>query len=499
MTAQSPSPPAGPLSAVPLPASDPAALGVDAGGVHAFLDALEAAPRIAPHSLMIVRHGRVVTAGWWAPYAPGRLHLLYSLSKSFTSTAAGLAVADGLLRLDDTVVSYFPEFDADITDPGSRAMLVRHVASMASGHLTETVHRASDLDPGNLVRGFLLLPPDRAPGTVFAYNQPTTYTLGSIVQRLTGETLTEYLRPRILDPLGVGETAWLQSPAGRDLAYSGMYATTDAIARLGLLHLNGGRWNGEQLLPASWVAEATRAHVANDDGTPGSAASDWRQGYGFQFWMSRHGYRGDGAYGQFCLVLPEYDAVIAMTAETEEMQKVLDLAWEHLLPAFGPDPLPDRAARDEALRERLSRLALPPLAAKPAPPADPAAWSGAEFAPRGGVCAAQKSLTGVTVAADGAGWLLSLAEDGTRLELRFDGTAWAVEDGPDAPVPTALSAGWTDADTLVADVLFVETPHHLVVTCSLTDRTFTARWSSTPLHPGRLRSYRAPRVRAGSG
>ncbi|MEV0643154.1 serine hydrolase [Streptomyces sp. NPDC050619] len=477
----------------PLPTSTPAAQGVDASGVQAFLDALEAAPDIEPHGLMILRHGQVVSSGWWAPYAPDRLHLLYSLSKSFTSTAAGLAVAEGLIRLDDPVISYFPEFEADITDPRSRAMLVRHVASMASGHLAETYERARVLDPQEVVRGFLLVPPERDPGTVFAYNQPATYTLAAILQRVTGRSLSEYLRPRLLDPLGIGEVAWTRYPADREIGFSGLHATTDAIARLGLLYLRDGVWEGERLLPEGWVAEATRAHVANADGTPEGAVSDWQQGYGFQFWMSRHGYRGDGAYGQFCLVLPECDAVVAMTAATEQMQDVLNLVWEHLLPAFGPEPLPGERHEDTVLAQRLARLALPPAAGKPAPPERAEDWSGAEFAPYGGVCAGQPTLTavGIGAGADEGGRRLTLTDDGAPLTLRLAGHGWNVED--DGPVPTAVSGGWTDADTLVVDVAFLETPHHLVVTCSLPDRTFTARWRTAPLHAESLHSLRAPR------
>src|ERR1044072_4950576 len=254
-------------SARPLPGSAPAAEGVDGRGVGAFLDALEAAPGIEPHSLMIVRHGQVVASGWWAPYPPDRPHLLYSISKSFTSTAAGFAVAEGLMSLDDPVISYLPELDGDITDPRSRAMLVRHVAAMASGHLAETREQAFTRDPAEPVRGFLLTPPDRDPGTVFAYNQPATYSLAAIVQRVPGQSLTDYLRPRLFEPLGIGETAWIQRPPGRDLGFSGMYATTDALARLGLLSLGNGVGEGRQLLPSSWVAEATRAQIANADGT----------------------------------------------------------------------------------------------------------------------------------------------------------------------------------------------------------------------------------------
>ncbi|MDH6220933.1 serine hydrolase domain-containing protein [Streptomyces pseudovenezuelae] len=473
-----------------LPTGTPAAQGVDATGVHAFLDALEADPAIEPHSLMIMRRGRLVASGWWAPYTPQRPHLLYSLSKSFTSTAAALAVGEGLLRFDDPVISYFPEFEADITDPRSRAMRVRHVASMASGHEAETLERAMANDRDELVRGFLLVPPERDPGTVFAYNQPATYTLAAIVQRVTGQSLTDYLRSRLLDRIGIGEVAWLRDRAGRELGFSGLHATTDAIARLGQLYLQDGVWEGERLLPEGWVAEATRPHIDNSSGTPEAAQSDWQQGYGYQFWKARHGYRGDGAYGQFCVVLPEHDAVIATTAATEEMQRVLDLAWEHLLPAFGPEPLSGREAADEALGERLALLALPPVPGKSAPPERHRDWSGAEFTPDGGVCADQPKLTGVEVTADADGWGLSLTEDGRRLDLRIGEAGWAVAEGT---MPTAVSGGWADADTLAVDVVFLETPHRLAVTCSLPQRTFTAKWRTTPLHSPPLRAMRAPR------
>ncbi|MET7476085.1 serine hydrolase [Streptomyces sp. NPDC005648] len=476
------------MSARPLPTATPAAQGVDSAGVHAFLDALEAAPDIEPHSLMILRHDRLVASGWWAPYTPERPHLLYSLSKSFTATAAGLAAAEGLLRFDDPVISYFPEFDADITDPRSRAMLVRHVASMSSGHEAETLDRALATDRAELVRGFLLVPPDRDPGTVFAYNQPTTYTLAAIVQRVTGQPLTDYLRPRLFDPLGIGEAAWLHDRAGRELGFSGLHARTDAIARLGQLYLRDGVWEGKRLLPEGWVAEATRPHIGNAGGDP--VGSDWQQGYGLQFWMARHGYRGDGAFGQFCLVLPEHDAVIATTAATERMQQVLDLVWEHLLPAFGPEPLHGGDERDAVLRQRLARLSLPPAAGEPAPPERAREWNAIAFSPYGGGCAELPELTSVAVDAGPDGWALTLTEGGHPLRLRFGKAGWTVTD---EPLPTAVSGGWADADTLAVDVVFLETPHRLTVSCSLPERTFTARWHTTPLHRAPLRAMRAPR------
>ncbi|KUL47116.1 serine hydrolase domain-containing protein [Streptomyces regalis] len=478
------------MSARPLPSSSPAARGVDASGVLAFLDALDAAPDIEPHSLMILRHGHLVASGWWAPYTPERPHLLYSISKSFTATAAGIAAGEGLIRLDDPVISYFPEFEADITDPRSRAMLVRHVASMASGHETDTIFAARELDREDLVRGFLLVPPPRDPGTVFAYNQPATFTLAAIVQRASGQSLTEYLRPRLLDPLGIGEVAWLRDRSGRELGFSGLHATTDAIARLGQLYLRGGVWEGERLLPEWWVAEATRPQISSTGAMPWD---DWQRGYGFKFWMSRQGYRGDGMFGQFCVVLPEQDVVIATTADTWDMPGLLNLVWEHLLPAFRPAPLTGGEAADAALAERLAGLALPPAAGKPAPPERPEDWSGAAFTPDGGVCGHLPKLTAIDLTPGADGWTLTLTEDGHPLRLRVVGDGWAVTE---EPVPTAVSGGWTDAETLVVDIAFLETPHHLDVTCSLKDRTFTARWRTDPLPRRRLRAMGAPRASA---
>jgi CubicO group peptidase (beta-lactamase class C family) len=232
-----------------LPRSSPGSQGVDAAGILAFLDTLESAPDIEMHSLMIIRHGQVVAEGWWSPYLPEQVHLLYSLSKSFTSTAAAFAVAEGLLDLDATVLSYFPELDSEITDRRSRSILVRHVAAMASGHLEETIERAIALDPVEPVRGFLLIPPEREPGSVFAYNQPCTYTLAAIIQRLTGQTLIEYLRPRLFHPLGIDQAGWQRDAAGRDLGYTGLHATTDSIARLGLLYLQRGVLVGQTRIP----------------------------------------------------------------------------------------------------------------------------------------------------------------------------------------------------------------------------------------------------------
>ena len=394
-----------------LPRAAPEDQLVDPAAILRFLDAVEDHPGVEMHSLMVLRHGHVVAEGWWAPYSAERPQLLYSLSKSFTATAAAFAQAEGLLDLDDTVVSHFGEFAADITDPRSRSVKIRHVASMASGHTREMLDEVLARDPAEPVRGFLLIPPDREPGTAFAYSQPCTYTLASIIQRNAGLPLTRYLRPRLFDPLGIGHVGWQAFPPGREQGFSGLHARTEDIAKLGQLYLQRGRWDGVQLIPEQWVAEATSKQVGN----PGGENPDWQQGYGFQFWMARHGYRGDGAFGQFCVILPEHDTVVVTTACTLEMQAVLDAMWAHLLPGLGATA-PDTGSAHDELTDRLGRLALPACAAAPAP-VDGAAWAGAPFTviARPGSGQIQPALTSVSVAAGAGGAQITLIEPANSL------------------------------------------------------------------------------------
>jgi CubicO group peptidase (beta-lactamase class C family) len=481
-----------------LPRSAPADQGVDPAAILGFLDALRERPDIEMHSLMVVRHGQVVAEGWWAPYSAGRPHLLYSLSKSFTATAAAFAQAEGLLDLDDTVVSHFAEFATDITDPRSRSMKIRHVASMASGHIRETLGEALERDQEEPVRGFLLTPPDRDPGTVFVYNQPCTYTLASIVQRNAGMSLTRYLRPRLFDPLGIGHVGWHTFPPGREQGFSGLHARTEDIAKLGLLYLQQGQWEGTQLISKDWVAEATSAQVSNS----GNDSPDWQQGYGFQFWMSRHGYRGDGAAGQFCVILPEQDAVIVTTAYTRDMQAMLDAMWAHLLPGMGTAS-PGTASAHDQLSARLACLQLPASTGVPVP-GDWGPWTGKPFTVTASTADPQAQpflpsaatlLTSIEVAPRTGGWEISLIEPGNALAFPVGSGSWTVSDHADRhgdTIPVAASGGWVDDQTLRAEVIFLETPHRMDITCSLPGRTADAVWRNPPITASRLQDLRCP-------
>lgn len=465
--------------ATALPRSTPSAEGIDARGIDAFVTALEQTPGVEPHSLLILRHGRVLAEGWWGPYDRDRVHLLYSLSKSFTSTAVGFAVAEGLLSLDDTIISHFPEFAHEITDERSRRITVRHLLAMASGHREETVERAYAIDPIDLVRGFLMIPPDEEPGTLFCYNQPCTFTIGAIVQKASGQSLTEYLRPRLLDKLGIGEVGWQRDLSGRQLGFSGFHAPTEAIAKLGQFYLQNGVWDGEPLLSPAWVAEATRSHIDNS----AWENSDWQQGYGFQFWMARHGYRGDGAYGQFCVILPEQDVVVAITSQSPDMQAVLDAAWAELLPAI------DRASTPTADAELAARLS----AAQLAPVPDGEVVTGSFAAAHGNDAA---SLTEVRLSGEGDDWTLSLVEGEDTLVLPVGRGSWTVTDafavsgGVDGD---AVEDGEMNGGVPRIDVIFVETPHRLHLTFDPPAGTFAARWETAPLHAASLAQNRMPR------
>jgi CubicO group peptidase (beta-lactamase class C family)/sugar lactone lactonase YvrE len=337
--------------AVSLPRSSPEAQGVSSAAVRAFVEAADQR-LVAMHSFMLVRHGHVVAECWWKPEAPDRGHVLYSLSKSFTSTAVGFAVAEGKLSVDDPVLKFFREDAPENPSDKLKAMRVRDLLTMSTGHETEPKF-SGDVP---WAKSFLAHPVPHKPGAHFLYNSPGSYMLAAIVQKVTGETVLDYLKSRLFEPLGIENPEWGTSPQGINLGGWGLKVRTEDIAKFGQLYLQKGKWNGKQLIPAAWVEQATTKQVSNGS----DPTKDWDQGYGFQFWRCRHGaYRGDGAFGQFCVVLPEQDAVIAITANTRDMQAQLNVVWDKLLPAFQSSALPANAEESAKLKETFAKLAVP--------------------------------------------------------------------------------------------------------------------------------------------
>ena len=337
-----------------LPRSTPEAQGISSAAILRLVEALEEDGKTQLHSIMIVRHGHVAAEGWWAPYAPEHKHMLYSLSKSFTSTAIGFAVHEGLLTVDDPVLKFFPEQAPRRPGENLKGMTVKHLLSMNTGHDVDTT--GSVTNKRDWVKAFLALPVEHAPGSKFVYNTAATYMLSAIIQKVTGQTLVEYLTPRLFEPLEFKEPVWETCPMGINTGGFGLNIRTEEIARFGQLYLQNGEWQGKQIIPAGWVDEATTAWSDNS----ANENPDWAQGYGYQFWRSRHNaYRGDGAFGQYCLVLPQQDAVLAITAGTAEMQSVLDRIWKYLLPAFSAEPLPEDIESLTLLRAKLDCLEIP--------------------------------------------------------------------------------------------------------------------------------------------
>ena len=332
-----------------LPRSTPEAQGVSSPAVLSFVDAADNLD--AMHSFMLVRHGQVVAEGWWTPYHAHARHQLYSLSKSFTSTAVGLAISEGKLSVDDEVLKFFPD-DAP-TEPSAnlKAMRVSDLLRMSTGQQTEPPRTA--IEPWT--KTFLKHPVPFKPGTHFLYNTSATYMQSAIVQKATGQTVLDYLRPRLFEPLAIDGPTWELSPQGISTGGYGLSVRTEDIAKFGQLYLQQGKWQGKQLVPAAWIEAATARQTSNGS----NPASDWDQGYGYQFWRSRHSaYRGDGAFGQYCIVLPEQDAVIAITSGLKDMQSVLNLVWDKLLPGIKESALPADGGTVGKLQQKLKELTL---------------------------------------------------------------------------------------------------------------------------------------------
>jgi CubicO group peptidase (beta-lactamase class C family) len=338
-----------------FPRSTPEAQGIASSAILDFIKAAEAGtPDL--HSFMLLRHGAVAAEGWWAPYAPELPHMLFSLSKSYTSTAVGFAVAEGLLSVDDPVIKFFPEDLPKRVGKRLEQMQVRHLLSMCTGHGTDTTGSLVEAADDNWARAFLARPIKYRPGTHFLYNTGATYMLSAIVTKLTGQTLLEYLQPRLFAPLGIEGATWESCPRGINTGGFGLNVRTEDIARLGQLYLQKGMWQGQQLLTEAWVAEAGSKQI--DNGTDPN--SDWAQGYGYQFWRCRHNaYRGDGAFGQYCIVMPDQDAVVAITSGVQNMQAVMNLVWDILLPAMDAAALPADSAAQGALADKLASLEVP--------------------------------------------------------------------------------------------------------------------------------------------
>lgn len=458
-----------------LPRSTPELQGLPSDAVLRMLRRWEREGN-EPHGVVVIRHAHVVAQGAWRPWPQDGIRLVYSVSKTFLAIAAAFAEAEGLLARHERLVDVFPEAAA-AAGPRATRITVEDCLRMSTGHRVDTLDRLVGRGE-DAAAVFLASEPEEEPGSWFLYHNGASRVLALAVQRRTGERLVAYLRPRLLDPMGVSEAVWTTG-AGRDLGFSGLHVSTETVARLGLLLLHDGRWQGQRLLPVGWVATASSS-LADTSHHPGTA--DWTAGYGYQLWRNHPGgFRADGAYGQFALVLPEHDLVLALTSCTETTQEVLDAVWEELLPDLAEAPLPADPDAHARLVAALDCAAAPALASSVSAPGTPEPWAFTHTR-----TPEHPALTSVEVRRAEGGWMLDV-EDGQRLRITCGDGHW-----PDAgSSPYVASGGWVSPGVFEATVLALQTPHSLLLRC--THGTLTARWRGDPLHGHGLAWLRAPR------
>ena len=388
------------------------------------------------NSIILLRHGRVCLECWLEPYRREVPHQLFSLSKSFTSCAIGLAQAEGRLRITDKLISFFPEYAESITDPRMKKVTLEDLLTMRSGHkVCATRYMAGHSD---CVGAFLASPLDTEPGTCFAYNSGASYMLAAVIRRVTGENVREYLLPRLFEPLQISPGIWECCPAGINLGGWGLSLTTDDLAKFAQLILQHGRWGGRQLLPADYLKAALMKQADNSM----NENPDWKTGYGYHFWVSRHGCRGDGASGQLAVILEEHDICIAVTACLTRMQDLLDIFWEDLLPDLKDAPLPEDPAAHRELLDHIGTMKIPAL-------------SGPAAEPRPAVCVHfQDNSAGIrqceiSFGPDHCAMTFLTSRGYEQLRAGFGHFEYSVLQLTDTqPHPVAASAAWLDPSTL---------------------------------------------------
>lgn len=444
--------------------------GVASTGLLGFLDTLSRS-RNEMHSFMLIRHGNVVAEGWWNPFAPELKHMMYSCSKSFTATAVGFAVQEGLLKLDDKVVRYFPELLPATVSPNLEKLTVRDVLIMSDGMDPDPSFLVAATD-SNWIRGFLKVPVKYEPGTRFLYNSLGTYMLSAMVQKVSGQKIVDYLKPRLFDPLGIKNIDWEEDLQRINTGGWGLRLHTEDMARFATWLLQKGKWEGKQLLPESWIAEASKAQIMQEPDATAErmATNDWVQGYGYQLWRCRNNaFRGDGAYGQYMIVMPDQDAVLVITSETPDMQDILNQVWAHILPAMKPSALPEDPEHAALLQQRLNALAIPP-----APRAKEALEKNLHktsyrFSSNAG------QLEAISFRFTRKGCSVLLTQQGKSWPLQFGAGIWRegstgrklnsltsrAYENTDFLYPAKVrgSYTWTGADTLELRLRYIESPH----------------------------------------
>jgi CubicO group peptidase (beta-lactamase class C family) len=419
----------------------------------------------------VLHGGRTVLEHYWAPYEADDRTLVYSCSKTLSATAVGLAVAEGRFALNDRVVDLLPDAAPVPADEVVSQITVHHLLSMSTGHTTDTIDAITVSRPRDWARRILAVRPQAPVGSVHVYNNGASFLLGEIVRTRTGEDLLDYLTPRVLAPMGIAAT-WDRDQLGRCLGWTGAHLTTSWLAAFGELYRCDGVWNGVRLLPEGWVERATTRHIPTTD----EVNPDWSYGYGYQLWRGREGYRLDGAFGQFSLVLPERDLVIGITSGQSENQHLLDVVWDVLLPeleagASGSGFTAGAALADSGQGKRWAAAA---------PVLDPTLTPPTDKEP------ALPRVTDVSAERGDSGFTVGFTTEASRVTVQAPAT-WQRQHvriaGVDVPV--AARGGVGPDGSLLVEITFTETPHTLRVRLR-PDASAGMAWSVPPLQTAEL-------------
>lgn len=333
----------------------PEEAGLSSRAMLDFLDAAEAA-KIELHSVMVVKDGKLAANMHFAPHTQKTPHICFSMSKPFTSMAAGFAVAEGLLSLDDRVIDVLADKAPENPDPWLSTVTLRHLLCMGSGlnQKSDNVRNifSPDGSPEDWAQLALSYGCDAEPGSVFRYNSHGSYLISCMVQKVAGMNIRDYLMPRLFEPLGIPCPKWDMSPQGICCGGWGLYLPCEDFVKFGLCLLQGGMFNGKQIIPKAWLEEATQMHIRTDS-VP--RHREWAQGYGYHLWRCTNGrFRGDGSEGQFCIISPKQNMIVCATAHTENLTGEHDLFDEYIFNEARQTPA--SSEDQQAFAERVKTL-----------------------------------------------------------------------------------------------------------------------------------------------
>lgn len=450
----------------------PAQAGIHPKHILNFLNKIEE-NNLHVHSFALMRHDGVAVKGAFAPYRRDKNHMLQSCTKTFASIAIGFAVQEGLLSIEDYAIQFFPHIQPK--DEKMKKIRIKDLLTMQTGHKEDTSELFADTEH-DWVELFFQTEITFEPGTYWVYNTPATYLLTAILKEVAGENAFDFMKKRLFDPLEFSDGIyWEESPTGVTNGGFGLNITNEDLLKFGSFLLHKGSYNGKQLLDPAWI-EATAQPWADCSEFSGGRA-DWAQGYGYQCWccIHPHVFRGDGAFGQLCVVMPDQDAVFVCNNGLDDKGIVcfLDLFWDEIFHNFtAPIPADEEVAQyQKRLEEKLVGLTLQPYYRQEGMDSKKLEFSeaviGKEF------CFEENlfRISSLQVSESEAGYSLSVCSDGSRstiplaadtwrtfkfsLREKIYNPTWALSFIPGAIFEEAAVIGCTNHDKLLINLAFL--------------------------------------------